>query len=610
MSSQATANPETLVNSYTSQSQTHSTVTTLRDGGWVVTWESDHQHGGVYQRRFDADGNAMGREVQVNKYTATFQISCMVTALADGGWITTWESYGRDDNEPGYGYGIYQRRYDGLTGKPIGGETQIGNGTDTVTSSSVTALDDGGWLVTWCYEDSEDFGDIHQQRYDKSGVLTGDEILVNTQTTGEQDLPAVSTLADGGWIVTWTSSKGDGRGEGIFQQRYDEEGHTVGVEVQVNSYTSRDQSDCAVGALSDGGWVVTWTSFGQDGSGYGIYSQRYDADGNADGGETLVNTSTKGYQSRSSLTALADGGWVVTWTSLTHNASAEDIYLQRYDKHGQEVGTETHVNRDTASTIKPASVTAFADGSWVVTWTTYDGFAYGISQRRYAPDILGAGHADTLRGTQWNESLIGNGGNDHLNGMGGKDILIGGGGDDVYVVHSQRDHVQEQDRQGEDTVFSAVTFSLLDNKYVENLTLTGAADALAVGGALNNVLTGNAGDNRIDGMAGKDILKGRAGADTLRGGKESDRLEGGAGGDTFVFASGDGRDTIVDFQWRKANHDTVDLSEMHFVRSFSELKSSYMSQQGSNVEIDFGHDNMITLENTEMRHLRDFDFAF
>ena len=39
-------------------------------------------------------------------------------------------------------------------------------------------------------------------------------------------------------------------------------------------------------ALADGGWLVTWTSYGQDGSGFGIYQQRYNSEGGTVGGET------------------------------------------------------------------------------------------------------------------------------------------------------------------------------------------------------------------------------------------------------------------------------------------------------------------------------------
>ena len=45
-----------------------------------------------------------------------------------------------------------------------------------------------------------------------------------------------------------------------------------------------------------GNFVVAWTSTSQDGSGYGIYAQRYDSGGSPLGGEFRVNTLTSGSQ--------------------------------------------------------------------------------------------------------------------------------------------------------------------------------------------------------------------------------------------------------------------------------------------------------------------------
>jgi len=41
---------------------------------------------------------------------------------------------------------------------------------------------------------------------------------------------------------------------------------TAGPESRVNTYTTGEQKDSHVTALSDGGWLVTWTSDGQDGA--------------------------------------------------------------------------------------------------------------------------------------------------------------------------------------------------------------------------------------------------------------------------------------------------------------------------------------------------------
>ena len=96
----------------------------------------------------------------------------------------------------------------------------------------------------------------------------------------------------------------------------------------------------SVTAQADGGFVVTWQSDGQDGSGYGIYGQRYMADGTAEGSEFLVNTYTTNHQLWSSATALVDGGFVVAWTSLRQDGSDYGIYGQRYGRRhpgGQRV---------------------------------------------------------------------------------------------------------------------------------------------------------------------------------------------------------------------------------------------------------------------------------
>src|SRR5262245_33733196 len=114
-------------------------------------------------------------------------------------------------------------------------------------------------------------------------IPEGNDIQVNTFTTGDQITPTVAALSDGGFVVTWASLGQDGSDGGIYGQRYAADGTAVGNEFQVNSFTSSDQNTPSVTALSDGGFVVTWMSLGQDGSGEGIYAQRFAADGNAVG---------------------------------------------------------------------------------------------------------------------------------------------------------------------------------------------------------------------------------------------------------------------------------------------------------------------------------------
>ena len=69
-------------------------------------------------------------------------------------------------------------------------------------------------------------------------VQVGTEQHVNTFASNTQIAPSVAVLADGGWVVTWASSEQDGDGFGIYQQRYDATGATLGQEDQVNIATA------------------------------------------------------------------------------------------------------------------------------------------------------------------------------------------------------------------------------------------------------------------------------------------------------------------------------------------------------------------------------------
>jgi hypothetical protein len=176
-----------------------------------------------------------------------------------------------------------------------------------------------------------------------------------------------------------------------------------------------------------------------------------------------------------------------------------------------------------------------------------------------ANDVLdGAADGDILRGGDGNDKVSGNGGEDDLeggagddtlNGGSGSDRLIGGTGNDTYFVDTALDTVVEATGGGNDQVVASINFSLTDLRFIENLTLTGAASR-ATGNAQANVLTGN---------AGKDTLSGAGGNDTLNGGAGDDSLNGGAGNDMLIWATGDRYDGGSGADKLKVNAGNLDL---------------------------------------------------
>ena len=104
-----------------------------------------------------------------------------------------------------------------------------------------------------------------------------------------------------------------------------------------------EQSYPQVAGLSDGGFVVTWQdSNGNEGSGWGwgVFGQRFGADGSPVGGQITINTTTSGTQYHSTLASYTDG-YAVVWSSEGYMSGSDsyDIYLTRFDNAGNVVGT-------------------------------------------------------------------------------------------------------------------------------------------------------------------------------------------------------------------------------------------------------------------------------
>lgn len=122
-----------------------------------------------------------------------------------------------------------------------------------------------------------------------------------------------------------------------------------------------------------------------------------------------------------------------------------------------------------------------------------------------ATDLTGEGNDlnNVIIATLGNNTLIGNAGNDTLTSGSGNDTMSGGIGNDTYNVNSEGDTVVELESEGTDTVKTSMNYALGAN--IENLTLLGSADLIAIGNELNNTLTSNLGINTLIGGLGNDI---------------------------------------------------------------------------------------------------------
>ena len=156
---------------------------------------------------------------------------------------------------------------------------------------------------------------IYAQRYNAAGTPQGLEFPVNTYTTSYQRNASVAMDSDGDFVIAWQSSGQDGSLYGVHAQRYNSSGATQSGEIPVNSFTTGIQRNASIAIDSDGDFVITWNSDGQDGDSFGVYGQRFNATGVAQGAEFQVNTYTTNSQSNPSIANDSDGDFGITWQS-------------------------------------------------------------------------------------------------------------------------------------------------------------------------------------------------------------------------------------------------------------------------------------------------------
>ena len=209
-----------------------------------------------------------------------------------------------------------------------------------------------------------------------SYVRSGTVRTAGSLISGTQMHSTTTALGDGGFLIIWQSAdpNADGSGYAVRAQRYNAQGVAVGGETLINNATAGDQNWPRTAILSSGGYVVTWDTSDatQDGSGFAIKARLFDSSGVAVGAEFRVNSQTFGDQKQPNVVGLSDGGFLIAWETgdAAQDGSGSAIKAQRFNAAGAAVGGEFLVNSTTVGSQFTVDVAALASGGFVVTWQT------------------------------------------------------------------------------------------------------------------------------------------------------------------------------------------------------------------------------------------------
>ncbi len=169
--------------------------------------------------------------------------------------------------------------------------------------------------------------------------MTVSETLVNTLTASDQVRSDAASFSNGSYVVVWQSTDVNQGREAFASSASRPTARGLAPRRVANTASAFNESYARVAVLDNDNFVITWTAFGQDGSGEGIYAQLFNSSGVAIGSEIQVNATTGGRQTQSAVAAQQGGTFVITWASDNGpgDGSGYGSYAQRFDASGQFV---------------------------------------------------------------------------------------------------------------------------------------------------------------------------------------------------------------------------------------------------------------------------------
>lgn len=215
-----------------------------------------------------------------------------------------------------------------------------------------------------------------------SGVFS--PIQVNETTAGDQILPDVTLLANGGAGFVWLGGRPER--QQVYARFLGANGVFSTGEIVLGN-TNRAKASPAIVGLTGGNAVAVYTSHNQAGSDtlQDVYAQILTSAGQKSGAEFKINNFIKYNQRTPAIAALAGGGFVAVWVSeqqrnesidmpdanyeyATVTRPSVDIFARVFSASGSPMSGEVLVNAGTNVCANPA-VAGNSEGGFMVTWS-------------------------------------------------------------------------------------------------------------------------------------------------------------------------------------------------------------------------------------------------
>jgi hypothetical protein len=209
---------------------------------------------------------------------------------------------------------------------------------------------------------------VFAQRFNSSGVAQGSIFRVNGPQNDNQGAPSAAMDSAGNFVIAWEDG-GSTQTAGVYAQRYNSSGVAQGGNTAISTATGA--ANPSVAMEPTGEFVVAW-QFEQQGTATGVEAQRFDASGNALTSVVVLSTPESYEQGNAAAAIDSEGDFVVAWDSFGVGGTASSkatILVQRVNSGGTLIGpTQFQPSTQSGDSQTDPKLAANPYGNTIIVW--------------------------------------------------------------------------------------------------------------------------------------------------------------------------------------------------------------------------------------------------
>ncbi|MDP2227979.1 MAG: hypothetical protein Q8J78_10955 [Moraxellaceae bacterium] len=274
------------------------------NGDRVVMWKDMASGGLVFMQRYDAAGTKI--------HAAPWNVGNGITDVAVG---RVGQYVVVSVEQDGAGKSVYGTVYDRNGNVTVNKFKLNGLSNSNIYGARVAINEAGKFAVLWTAGSGSSYA-VYARAFSAAGVPVSMESSLSAPSANQfhGDI-AIDGAGNYSAVFVSVTTTAD-----VLMRRYSANGVPASAAFIVSTYTASTQAGVMLAMNDEGNSVVVWESYGQDGSGYGIYGQRVNAAGSKIGAEFRVNSTVQGEQQLADVGIMDDGKFSVVWR--TDNSAA------------------------------------------------------------------------------------------------------------------------------------------------------------------------------------------------------------------------------------------------------------------------------------------------